>query len=359
MTLGEAAQRPPALPGEGPTPISHPRTIGRPVVVRRVARARSAPEGPPATAPLPRPDQAPPAPQDPPPAATPAAPALAAAGRVLESVVAAAAASTALYLVGAVYTDAYYGRLSIEATSLDLAPPYVALQSVHALRSLLEYPSTLLLLWVLYRTFSPARRLRVRVDRARRRFPRLLPVLANLAVVAPLLAVAFLASFREQTLAPRALLAELAGVQEDAALVLLVYAVWLGWSQRASIVSQVRARKLVPIALVFVVYLLNALATTAAAAEQAAELLLTGDADASLGVVFTMKAGAQPALPDGELLLVVARGGTFYVVERQPSPPSRRPTAYLVPALSVDAARVQRLNDAGGPLENLAPEGGE
>src|SRR5918997_361295 len=83
----------------------------------------------------------------------------------------------------------------------------------------------------------PPARFPATIDRARRRFPRLLPVLANLAVVAPLLAVAVLASFREQTLAPRALLAELAGVQEDAALVLLVYAVWLGWSPRASAAS--------------------------------------------------------------------------------------------------------------------------
>jgi hypothetical protein len=65
-----------------------------------------------------------------------------------------------LYLVGSVYVDAFYGRLSIEVTSLDLAPPYVALQSVHALWALLEYPLFLLLCYVLYRTLaSPTRRL--------------------------------------------------------------------------------------------------------------------------------------------------------------------------------------------------------
>ena len=57
--------------------------------------------------------------------------------------------SAALYLVGSVYVDAYYGRLAIEVTSLDLPPPYVALQSVHALWGLLDYP--LLLVYVLYR----------------------------------------------------------------------------------------------------------------------------------------------------------------------------------------------------------------
>ena len=203
------------------------------------------------------------------------------------------------------------------------------------------------------------RRLRARFDRARQRFPRLLPVLANLAVVAPLLAVAFLASIREQTLAPRSLMAEVAEVQGEAAVVLLLYAVWLGWSQRASLVSEVRARRPVPIALVFTVYLLSALASTAAAAEQAAELLLTGESDASMRVVFALKPGVQPALPNRELILVTARGGTYYVVERQLSPPSRRPTAYMVPFLSVDSAQVQRLNDADATLGNLVVDGAE
>ena len=324
--------------------MPHRRNTDRPAAVRRVARTRPIPGRSSGQASTPR--------QDPPPTPSRAAgPTLEAARRVGESLLVAAVGSTGLYLVGSVYTDAYYGRLSIEATALDLAPTYVALQSVHALWGLLEYPANLLLLYVPYRTFaSRARRLRGWFGRARRRFPRLLPVLANLAVVAPLLAVAFLASIREQTLAPRALLTEMAGVQEDAALVLLLYAVWLGWSQRATLVAQVRARRPVPIALVFAVYLLNALAATAAAAEEAAELLLTGVSDASLGVVFTMKAGAQPALPDGELLLVAARGGTFYVVERQPSPPSQRPTAYMVPFGAVDTAQVQRLNDADATL---------
>ena len=350
MTLGEGTQRRPALPGKGPTPLPQRQPVRRPAVVRRAARARPVPGMPPA--PTPPPAQPPPTPTAPPPA-------IAAAGRVLESVVAAAVGSTALYLVGSIYVDTYYGRLSIGATSLDLAPPFIALQSVHALRRLLEYPSALLLFWVISRTVFPARRPRVQFDRARLRFPRLLPVLANLAVVAPLLLVAVVLEVREQTLAPRSLLTEVAQVQGEAALALLLYVIWLGWSQRATIISQVRERRLVPIALVFAVYLLNALTSTAAAAQRSAELLLTGAADESLLVEFTPKAGAQLALPDGELLLVAARGGIYYVVERQPAPPNPRPTAYMVPAPSIDLARVQRLNDAGIPLIDIEPaEGG-
>ena len=74
--------------------------------------------------------------------------------RIAESVIIALVSSAGLYLVGTVYTDAYYGRLAIEVTSLDLPPPYVALQSVHALWGLLDYPLTLLLVYVLYRVVA-------------------------------------------------------------------------------------------------------------------------------------------------------------------------------------------------------------
>ena len=315
------------------------RTISnRPIVVRRPARTRPVPGRSPGHVP---------SPQGPRPGTAPAAtPALEAARRVGESLVVALVTSTGLYLVGSVYTDAYYRRLSIEVTSLDLAPTYVALQSVHALWGLLEYPAILLVLYVLYRTFTaPARRLRAWFGRARRRFPRLLPVLANLAVVAPLLVDAFLIGFRERGFAHRSVLTEVASVLRDAGLVLLVYAVWLGWSQRRFLVSEVRARRPLPIALVFVVYLLGALASTAAVAELAAAELLSGASDASLRVEFVTKPGALPELAGKELLLVTARNGAYYAVERGPVPPGERPTSYVVPFTAVDAARVQRLAD--------------
>jgi hypothetical protein len=102
----------------------------------------------------------------------------------------------------------------------------------------------------------------------------------------------------------------------------------------------------VPIALVFVVYLLSALAATAVVAELAAEELLTGASGASLRVEFVTEPGALPELAGQELLLVTARGGAYYAVEREPFPPGRRPTAYVVPFAAVDAARVWRLADA-------------
>src|SRR5688500_11392040 len=74
------------------------------------------------------------------PAAVARTPGFGAAQRLVESAVVAVATSTGLYLVGSVYVDAYYGRMSIDAASLDFAPPYVALQSAHVLQSLLEYP---------------------------------------------------------------------------------------------------------------------------------------------------------------------------------------------------------------------------
>ncbi|HET7093620.1 MAG TPA: hypothetical protein VFI22_09090, partial [Thermomicrobiales bacterium] len=110
---------------------------------------------------------------------------------VAESVVITLATSAGLYLVGSVYTGAYYGRMSLDPTSLDLSPPYVALQSIHALQALLSYPMTLLFLFALARVFAtPARWLRTIYDRARRRFGRYGLLVANLLIVAPLVAPA-------------------------------------------------------------------------------------------------------------------------------------------------------------------------
>jgi hypothetical protein len=49
-----------------------------------------------------------------------------------------------------------------------------------------------------------------------------------------------------------------------------------------------------------------------------------------------------PELADKELILVTTRNGAYFVVEREPSPPSRQPTSYVVPLTAVDAARVGR-----------------
>jgi hypothetical protein len=45
-------------------------------------------------------------------------------------------------------------------------------------------------------------------------------------------------------------------------------------------------------------------------------------------------------LADKELLLVAARNGTYYVVVREPSPPSPW-ASYAIPFTSVEAARVR------------------
>ena len=295
-------------------------------------------------------------------------PTLETARRIAESVIIAALSSAGLYLVGSVYTDAYYGRLAIEVTSLELAPAYVALQSIHALWGLLEYPLWLLLVSVVYRTLAAGRRRgagggrglllfsavpRTRPAptprgpwraRPRRRFPRLLPIVANLVVVAPLLLDA-IASFRERELPHRSVRTEVISVLGYAGLVLLGYVVWLGWSQRRFLVSEVRARKVLPIALVFLVYLLSALAATGIVAELAAVELLTGASEASLRVEFVTQPGVLPELAEKELILVTTHNGAYYVVEREPSPPSQQPTSYVVPFTAVEAARVGRFGD--------------
>jgi hypothetical protein len=81
--------------------------------------------------------------------------------------------------------------------------------------------------------------------------------------------------------------------------------------------------------------------------------LLTGEADSSIEVVFTMTEGVRDRLPSSGLLLVTARNGNYYVVERQRVPPSRRPVAYVVPFDAVDSARTQRVNDADPALDEI------
>jgi len=137
---------------------------------------------------------------------------------------------------------------------------------------------------------------------------------------------------------------------------LVFYVIWLSFGPRQVIISQIRQRKLIPIVLLAALYLLDALIATANGAAADAELLLTGDADSSIEVVFTMTEGVRDTLPSSGLLLVTARNGNYYVIERQDSPPSGRPVAYVVPFDSVDSARTQRVNEANPQFQDLVDE---
>jgi len=96
----------------------------------------------------------------------------------------------------------------------------------------------LLLVYVLYRAIaSPAHRLGHELGRARQRLPRLLPVLANLIVVAPLLLDAA-ASVRERELPHRSALTEIRSVLGSVGLLLLISVLWLGWDQRRFVLAE-------------------------------------------------------------------------------------------------------------------------
>jgi hypothetical protein len=284
-------------------------------------------------------------------------PVFGAAQRVIESAVIAVATSTGLYLVGSVYTDAYYGRMSIEVTSLDLAPPFIALQSAHVLESLLEYPSALLFFYLLYRLLnSRIPRLRSWYNRARQRFGRLFLLIVNFLIVSPLLVSAVRAGIDAGISSTSSVLSEVTGLMGSLGSLLLFYVIWLSFGPRQVILDQLRERKLIPIVLLSALYLLDALIATARGAAVDAELLMSGASDSSIEVVFTMAQGVRDTLPSSGLLLVTARNGNYYVVERQESPPSRRPVAYVVPFDVVDSARTQRVNEADPALEDLVDE---
>ena len=274
-------------------------------------------------------------------------PVFGAARSLIESAVIAVATSTGLYLVGSVYTDAYYGRMSIEVTSLDLAPPFIALQSAHVLESLLEYPLALLLFYLLYRVVtSRIPRLLSWYDRVKQRFGRLFLLIVNLVIVSPLMAAALQAGFDAETAGASTVLGDVVSLMAGLGFLLLFYVIWLSLGPREVIISQIRQRKLIPIVLLAVLYLLDALIATANGAERDAELLMTGESESSIEVVFTLAEGVRDSLPDSGLLLVTTRNGNYYVVERQSIPPGRRPVAYVVPFDSVDSARTQRVNEA-------------
>src|SRR5215211_2633074 len=277
--------------------------------------------------------------------------------RVIESAIIAVATSTGLYLVGSVYTDAYFSRMSIEVTSLDLAPPFIALQSAHVLESLLEYPSALLFFYLIYRVLtSRIPRLRSWYDRARQRFGRLFLLIVNLLIVSPLLVSAVQAGIDAGFSASSSVLSEVTGLMASFGSLLVFYVIWLSFGPRQVILTQIRERKLIPIVLLAALYLLDALIATAHGAVGDAELLMSGESDSSIEVVFTMARGVRNTLPSSGLLLVTARNGNYYVVERQPFPPSGRPVAYVVPFDSVDSARTQRVNDADLAIDDLVDE---
>jgi hypothetical protein len=276
------------------------------------------------------------------------------AQRIIESAVIAVATSTGLYLVGSVYTDAYYGRMSIEVTALDLAPPFIALQSAHVLESLLEYPSALLFFYLVYRIIASRMRwARAWYDRAHQRFGRLFLLIVNLIIVSPLLAAALRASLDEGIASTSSILSQVVGLMSTVGSLLLFYVIWLSFGPREVIISQLRARKLIPIGLLAVLYLLDALIATADGAALDAELLMTGETESAIEVSFTLTDGVRDTLPDSGLILVTARNGNYFVVERQGFPPSGRPVSYVVPFHSVDSARTQRANEADLGLEDF------
>ena len=279
------------------------------------------------------------------------------AQRFIESAVIAVATSTGLYLVGSVYTDAYYGRMSIEVTSLDLSPPFIALQSAHVLESLLEYPSALLFFYLLYRLLtSRIPRLRSWYDRARQRFGRLFLLIVNLVIVSPLVVAAVQAGIDAGISSTSSVLSEVTGLMGSLGSLLVFYVIWLSFGPRQVIISQIRERKLIPIVLLFALYLLDALIATANGAAADAELLADGRGGFEhRGRLHDDGGGARHAPVVG---VAPGHGAQRELLRgRAPDlPAQRRPVAYVVPFDAVDSARTQRVNDADLALDDLVDE---
>lgn len=288
----------------------------------------------------------------------PDVPGIGAAQRLVESVLLAAATSTGLYLVGSVYTDTYFGRMSIDATSLDLSPPYVALQSMHVLPTLLDYPITLGMLFGLYRLLGRRlTRVHAAYDWLRRRAGRAFLFLINLIVVSPLLVATIRSMLDPLNMMSASVVSEVNDLMQVFGGILLVYVLWLSFGARRDILSEIRRRRWVPIVLLGVLYLLDSLISTAHGAAQDAELLMSGFSSSSLTITFNDPSGELADLEQKDLLLVIVRGGIYYVVERQPYPASTQPVAYMIPGDQVANARVQRVVPATQELAAETPDG--
>jgi hypothetical protein len=290
--------------------------------------------------------------------ALPAVPGIGTAQRLVESVLLAAATSTGLYLVGSVYIDSYYGRMSIDATSLDLSPPFVALQAMHVLPSLLEYPVTFGILVGLYRLLG--RRL-TRIHDVyywmRSRLGRVFLLLINLLLVSPLLLATINTMLDPLTMMSASVVSEVNELMEVFGGLMLIYVFWLSFGARRDIVGEIRHHRWVPIVLIGVLYLLDALISSAHGAAQDAELLMSGNSSSSLAITFDDPSGKLAYLQGQDLLLVIVRGGIYYVVERQSYPVSAQPVAYMIPGDQIVNARVQRVVPATQELVVMSPEG--
>src|SRR4051812_11563180 len=119
--------------------MSKPRRTRQAIVIRRATRTRSLPSSTAATATIVAASSGG--------ASVVSQSTLDAARRIGESVIVAAVTSAGLYLVGSVYTDSFYRRLSIEPVSFSLSPPVFPPQSTQSMRVPLQFSSPPLLVY--------------------------------------------------------------------------------------------------------------------------------------------------------------------------------------------------------------------
>ena len=120
-------------------------------------------------------------------------------------------------------------------------------------------------------------------ERVTARLGRLFLLLVNGVIVSPLVAAALEASLDEGETGASSVLGEVGGLMGTIGTLLVLYVLWLSFGPRQDIISEVRPRKIVPIALLFSLYLLDALVSTRGRGRADAELLMTGQTDSSIG----------------------------------------------------------------------------
>ena len=237
---------------------------------------------------------------------------------LLESAVTLTGATAALYLIGLVYGQGYFGRFGIQFAYFGLP------MSFYLYRSIL--PVVLVVV-----VFGGA----TLIDFAK-------PTTAAQALVGnyPALAGIVVTVF--------ALVAS-AGLSESlgpvAPLVLLfLFFVYIAVRHRYSLMHNVRQRDVGAVLAFSLLAFLTAAAVAYAEGNRAAGATIEGDEDRALRVTLRMKDPAASLIEGKDLILVLVRDESYFVVERQ-SPAPEHPRLYVVPRDQVAGAVIER---AGG-----------
>ncbi len=234
---------------------------------------------------------------------------------LLESAVTLTGATAALYLIGLVYGQGYFGRFGIQFAYFGLP------MSFYLYRSIL--PVVLVVV-----VFGGA----TLIDFAK-------PTSAARALVGNIPALAGIAIVVLGLVASAGLAASLGLVV--AMILLFLFVVYVAVRHHYSLMHNFRQRDVGAVLVFSLLAFLMAAAVAYAEGNRVAGATIEGDEDRALRVTLHMKDPANALVGGKDLILVLIRDESYFVVERQ-SPAPDHPRVYVIPRDQVAAAVIER-----------------